>query len=428
MKFLASPIVGDEEMAAIFSDAQLWTRLVSFEVALAKVQGGLQVIPEAAAEAIVKHAPRAEISLDKLSEGVSKAGVPVPVLVASLRDATPAPHDDWIHWGATSQDVVDTALVLSYSVALDIVRERLVALIDQLEKSALEYADVPMLARTRGQLATPISLGLRVAQWAQPLIGLESELQKIRHRTLRVQFGGASGSQSAIAPHGPAVAKALAAELNLAPSAPWHTDRGGIVALTGWLQRLTTALGKIGRDLALSGRGEVGELGAGEGGGSSTMPHKSNPVGAEALQTIALVANGLAAGLSAASLHTEERDGAAWPVEWVFLPQLFEVVGAGLRQANDLASDLRPDPERMAARIADVPEVMAEAVVFALAPNLGRREAERRVKDGLAGGKRLDVILSEASEVSITAETVLGLRPSLDAAKAIIDEIFASRG
>ncbi|MEM9437141.1 MAG: lyase family protein [Pseudomonadota bacterium] len=427
MNFLTAPIVGDEELAGIFDGAQLVGGMIAFEVALARVQAELGVIPQEAAAVIAEHVSVSQVPMGDLSAGVAAAGVPVPSLVAALRSAVPEPHNDWLHWGATSQDVLDTAFVLTYRRGLDELQARLGTFITLLEEAARKYARQPMLARTRGQLATPISLGLRIAQWAQPLIALEGELGALRPRALKVQFGGAAGSQSAVLPHGPGIAKALALDLGLAYGAPWHTDRSGLGALSNWLHRLATALGKMGRDLATSSRGEVGEITVGQGGGSSTMPHKSNPVGAEMLQTVAYTAHGLATGLSAAATHGEERDGAAWPVEWLFLPQLFEAAGAGLRHAHGLMRSLHPHPDRMAARIADAPEVMSEAVVFALAKLVGRTEAERQTKEAMAAGKSLDQALNDISGGSIRPRDVLDLGPSLDAACAVIDEIFAAR-
>ena len=154
-----------------------------------------------------------------------------------------------------------------------------------------------MAARTRAQMATPITFGLRLAQWAQPLIELESEIEYLRANVLRVQFGGASGANTAVGPHGPGIAEALARELGLTPAAPWHTNRRGIALLAAWLGQLSSALAKIAGDLVLLSRSEVAEVALSSGGGSSTMPQKSNPVGPETILALCDVARAAANGL-----------------------------------------------------------------------------------------------------------------------------------
>jgi len=358
--------------------------MVAAEAALANAEADLGLLPAAAADAIAALDVDAVASFEALATGVREAGVPVPALVGAMRAALEPWHREWVHWGATSQDIVDTAVCLCCRDALNRLDHALEALMTTLIGVAESHVDVPMLARTRGQLATPISLGLRIAQWTQPLAGLREEAQDVRRAALRIQFGGASGSRQVVAPHGAAIAAGMAAELGLADGPPWHADRGGLRRLAGWLLRLVSALAKIGWDVSISSRGEVAEIAAGDGGGSSTMPHKSNPVRAEALQSMALVAMACETGLAAASVHAEERDGAMWAVEWALLPCLRETAGAALEAAQDLVDGLTPDPVAMRARIEATPGALAEAAVFALAGATGRTAAETRVKGLLA--------------------------------------------
>jgi len=426
-RLLTAAIFDDPGVDACFSDGPLIANMIRFEIALAEVQAQIGLVPEASAKAIAAAATAETIDPGRLISGVCKAGVPVPALLDDLRAQVPEPHKDWIHWGATSQDVVDSALCLAMADALHHIERKLVRLIDLLEAACTSHAALPMLARTRGQLATPITLGLRLAQWAQPLIALEAEAPAIRARGLRVQFGGAAGSASVVAPHGAVIAQGLATKLGLSPSAPWHTDRSGLQALGAWLGRVLSALGKIGGDIAISSRGEVAELFAGSGGGSSTMPHKSNPVKAEALQSSAILGQGMISTLSFAATHSEERDGVHWPVEWYTLPKIFSVTGAALGHAIALLEDLRPQPAAMAHRIAANPEVMAEAALFALARNIGRSEAQKIVAQALASEDPLAVALAKLSPVTRDWEAVLSLDASTAAAAEVAKDIFAAR-
>lgn len=420
--FLTRPLLAASPSFDHFSDHALSAAMVAFEVALAQAQADLGVIPAPAAKAI---AGLADVSLpiDTLEDGVRAAGVPVPALVAALRSNLAPEHADWVHFGATSQDVIDTAMCLCAGKALDDLDTQLSVIIAEMAKQSALYQDTIMLARTRGQLATPITFGLRVAQWAQPLIALQAELGEVRRTVLRIQLGGASGSQSALAPHGSALSSKMAQSLGLADSAPWHTDRNGIRKLGTWLARVVQATAKIGLDLATSARNEIAEASAGPSGGSSTMPHKSNPVLAEGLQSLAILATVYETGLSASAVHGEERDGVMWPVEWALLPALFETAAAALDKGQTLISTLRVDAARMAARIEDMPDVMAEAAVFALSQSLGRSAATARVKAALAQGQSLrDVIAAQDGlDPNIVFDAAAFTTPASAVARAIFD-------
>jgi 3-carboxy-cis,cis-muconate cycloisomerase len=254
-----------------------------------------------------------------------------------------------------------------------------------------------MAGRTRSQIAAPITFGHRIARWAQPLLGLRAELDGVRIRVARVQFGGAVGINAAVAPHGPAVIRALAAELGLAAAAPWHTERTALGALAGWCAALCAALGKMAGDLILMGRSEIGEAAAGVGGGSSTMPQKANPVAAETILALARFASGLAAPIHLAAIQSEERDGAAWAIEWLVLPQSVMAAAACLRHAATLAKTLRPDAERMADLLKLGGGIaMAEAASFRLAHRLPRFEAQALVKEAASAAAGGSVTLAEA--------------------------------
>lgn len=388
------PVFGHAQLRAHFEDDAFIDAMVSVEKGLARAQAALGIVPETALVEI-EALKRPDDASRLLRDGVATAGVPVPALVANLRRQLSAEAADWLHFGATSQDIVDTAFCLRARSALDDLGTLLAGLIDTLEALSRAHATTLMLARTRGQLATPITFGLRVAQWAQPLIRLEAELAPMRVDVLRVQLGGASGSRSVFGTEADAVTRQLAEGLGLGAGAPWHTDRSGFRRLAGWLGRLVAATAKIGRDIGISARVEIAELRLTDGGGSSTMPHKSNPVAAEALQALLPVAQGCEAGLAAAAVHAEERDGAYWPVEWAFLPMLFEIAGAGLAHAEAVFATLDVDAAAMRSRLEAEPRVRAEAAVFALAQTVGRVEATRIVTTALASGRSLGDALAD---------------------------------
>jgi 3-carboxy-cis,cis-muconate cycloisomerase len=411
---LLGPPFGDAETAAHFSDAAELAAMVRVERALARAEGACGVIPAEAAAAIDRGLVGFAPDPSALASGTVSAGVPVPALVAALRRELAPEAGQWLHWGATSQDIVDSALALRLDPVLAILAARLHALTGVLADAARRWRDLPMAGRTRSQIAAPITFGLRVARWRQPLVPLGADLARLRPRLVRVQFGGAVGSNAAIVPHGPAVSAALAAELGLAPSPAWHTDRSGLSALAGWCAGVTGALGKMAGDLILMGRSESGEARAGSGGGSSTMPQKSNPVAAETIGALARLTAGLAAPVHLAALHAEERDGTAWSVEWLTLPQILVATAAALRHAQDLAASLAPDEARMRAILeSGGGTAMAEAASFLLAARMPRAEAQALVKRAVGE-------LAGSGETLAEALTRLaGLPVDLDPARAL---------
>lgn len=421
---MTRPILGDARIGARFDDAAFTRAMIAVEQALADVQGKLGIIPaEAAFE--ISELSGASVSAGTLDAGVAQTGVPVPALVAAMRQYLSPGAADWLHYGATSQDIVDSAMCLCASHALADLSQSLADIIDTLHVESEAQGNVLMLARTRGQLATPITFGLRIAQWAQPLIRLENELPDLRAVVLAVQYGGASGSRSANGLDGAAISNALAAALGLSAAPPWHTDRSGFRQMSGWLLRFIQALAKFGGDLALSGRGEIAEVRAGEGGGSSTMPHKSNPVRAEALATVAHVATSCDAGLAASAIHAEERDGAMWAVEWALLPQMFELAGAAVSHAGALITDMTADTSAMQGRIDAQPAVLSEAAVFALSATLGRVKAMAAVKEALAIGASLETLLIK--HLGPLGPKVLDPSRFIEPAQKVAAEIFAQR-
>lgn len=372
----------DDGIAAHLTPEAQVAAMIRFEAALAAVEARLGVIPAEAGPAIAGALKGIEIAPESLADGTRSAGVPVPALVRALRGAVGEPFGQYVHWGATSQDAVDTGLILRLKPMLEILGDRLDALIDRLAAEARAHARLPMAGRTRSQQATPTTLGLRIAGWVAPLARCRDRLAELRPRLLVVQLGGASGNLSILGGHGPAAMDALADELGLCRAAkPWSTERDGLVELANWLAMVSGLLARIGADLILMGRSEIGELLAGEGGGSSTMPQKANPVLAETLVALGRFNAAQAGAMQQALVHVEERDATAWSTEWAVLPQMLMATGAGLIHALGLAASLRPDPERMkAAMAAGGGAIHAEALAFALARQMPLPEAQALLK------------------------------------------------
>ncbi|MEM1272790.1 MAG: lyase family protein [Pseudomonadota bacterium] len=413
-----SSLFGDQELQALLSDDAFVSHMVAVERALARVQGKLSVIPEDAAAAIDQGLQSLNVDPARLAQATASSGVPVPGLLAVLRSHLPPDARDWLHWGATSQDIVDTANALGLSRATEVIKGRTTALCATLRDTAIAHEATLMAGRTRAQLATPTTFGLRVATWAKPLLAAE----KNPPDNLGVQFGGAVGSRAVVAPHGFEISKLLATEMGMVDASPWHTDRSKLYEIAHWISRLSNGLTKMASDIILLSRSEIAELSIGSGGGSSTMPHKSNPVAAEAILTLNRLVQIACAGL--AQPHTEDRDGAAWAAEWALIPQMVISTGAALRHAASLLHGLTVNTEKMRATISAQPSVMAEQVTMALAQDIGREKAQELVKAALARALPFDVALRDVVPPSFDLPAALlpeaAIAPSIEVMRSIL--------
>ncbi|MFQ5973450.1 MAG: 3-carboxy-cis,cis-muconate cycloisomerase [Alphaproteobacteria bacterium] len=376
-------LLGDAEVAEAFSDTAQVRAMLNVEAALARVEARLGIIPEAAAAAIEQAIAGFAADTDRLGEATEVAGVPVAGLVQQIRARLGAEAAPFLHWGATSQDVVDTALVLRLRLVLDTLSGRLDRLIDLLAGLAETHRETVMAARTRAQQATPTTFGLEAAAWLAPLLRHRNRLAELKPRLMCVQLGGASGTLAALGAEGIEVMEALAEELGLAaPALPWHTQRDGMAEAAGWLSLVTGSLGKMGQDLVLLAQSEVGEVrdgGAGRGG-SSTMPQKVNPIAAETLVALARLNAGLLANAHQAMIQEHERGGPGWMMEWATLPQMASCAGAALRHGANLLERLEVRADRMRLNIdASNGLLLAEAAAFALAAHMPRQQAEALV-------------------------------------------------
>ncbi len=379
-------LYGTSALRAVFSDEALIRRMIEVERHLAMVQGELGIIPQCSAKQLDAALAGVTIVPSALSEGTATDGVPVPALVRHLRDALGTELGPFVHWGATSQDILDTAYVLMFRDGLDLIAADMRALLGTFAGHAKAYSTMPMAARTRHQVATATSFGARVAIWGGPFLRHIERLEDIRRRMEMVSLAGASGTLSAMGDEGPAMSDALARSLSLAPARlPWHASRDTFVELGTFLSLIAGSAGKFAEDILMLGQSELREVMLANSGGSSTMPHKSNPTDAEAIVTLSRFSAPLAQALQGAMSHKGERDGAAWGLEWHCLPQLFMAAGGALHSAVRLANGMKPDEEAMRDTIDATNGLMfAEAATFALAAHMPRDAAQNLVKTACA--------------------------------------------
>ena len=376
------------------SDAAWLRAMLDVEGALALAAADAGTAPRADAAAVAAACAADRVDAGALGEEAAATGNPVPALVGALRAAL---HADGatgaaalVHRGATSQDVVDTAAMLVVTRARRPVVADLRAAADAAAGLAATHRDLPVAGRTLLQQAAPTTAGLRAAGWAAGLDGAVAALTALRPA---VQLGGAVGTLAAFAGHGPAVRAALADRLGLAePVLAWHTERGRVVEVAGALGRAGAAVGSVATDLVLLAQTEVGEVreGVPGRGGSSTLPHKRNPVAAVSARAAAVAVPGLVASLlTAASGHEYERAAGPWHAEWRPLTELLRTVGSGAAWLADALTHLVVDPDRAAATL-DVTGglLLAEAVTTALDGRLGHDRAHDLVT--VAAGRARD--------------------------------------
>ena len=344
-----SAYLSDPELAQVCSEERLIAHMLDFERKLAVGQGRLGVNPAESAATIDRVLAELTIAPAALAEGTERNGVPTIPLLAVAKKALPESAQPHLHWGATSQDVLDTAQVLLIREAVAVLEGRMQTLSDNLDALQTRYGTLPMTGRTRTQRALPIQFGEKIAAWQQPLRRHQERLAQLKPRLLVVQLGGPVGNRDAYKNQGEAVARALADELGLAYAPAWHTQRDGFAEWTNWLALLTGTLGKLGQDVLLMGQTEIGEVVENRDGGgkSSSMAHKNNPVLSEALVALARQ-NAQYAALQLQSLvHGNERDATAWLLEWENLPRMVLIAGAALRHAINSTQTIDADAQRM---------------------------------------------------------------------------------
>jgi 3-carboxy-cis,cis-muconate cycloisomerase len=369
-------------VAELFSDAHHVKTMLEVEAALARVQAGLGMIPKDAALEIERAAKSLEVDIAQLRAGIANDGFPVIDLVKQLREKVSSPAADLVHFGATTQDILDTANALRNRDALEIIRELLETVIAQLAQLAGAHRGTIMAGRTHTQQALPITFGFKVASWLAPLLRHHQRLRELEPRINLVQFGGAVGTLAALGNRGLEVQHALAAELNLnQPLMPWHTQRDSVAELAGWLALVTSSLGKMAQDVLLLAQSEIAEVresGDANRGGSSTMPQKSNPITSELILTISRMNATLLPALHYANLHEHERGTHGMQLEWLTLAQMIGLTSGALEKSLSLAENLVVNESRMLENVrASHGLMLTEALSFALAQHMPKSEAKK---------------------------------------------------
>jgi 3-carboxy-cis,cis-muconate cycloisomerase len=442
---LLAPMLSSPAMRAVCDDVAYLQHMLDFEAALARAEAAAGVIPEGAASPITKACRAEAFDLAALAEAATRSGnLAIPLVKALTAKVAEADADAarYVHWGATSQDVIDTACMLTLRAAIDALLGDIDRAIAGFARLAQQHRDTPVVARTWLQHALPMPFGLKLAEYAAALHRSRTRLRRLRRDGLALQFGGAAGTLAALGDKGWLVTEKLALELALTlPDAPWHTHRDRIAEAASVFAILAGTCGKIARDVQLMMQTDVAEAfePSGEGrGGSSTMPHKRNPVAAATALAAATMAPNLAATIFAAQVQDHERSAGPWHAEWPTLPMLQLVTSGALAAIVDIAEGLEVDAARMRLNLgATHGLIMAEAVTMALAEKIGKSEAHHLVeaasKKAVADKKDLRDVLTRDAKVTahLDAENLTKLFEPMayqGASQALIDRLLASLG
>ena len=410
---LLAPMLSSAAMRSVCDDVACLQNMLDFEAALARAEAATGVIPASAAGPITMACKAGAFDLAALAQAATRSGnLAIPLVKALTADVAKVDADAarYVHWGATSQDVIDTAAMLTLRAGIDALLVDIGRAVAGFAGLALKHRHTPVVARTWLQHALPMPFGLKLAEYAAALHRSRLRLQRLRRDALALQFGGAAGTLAALGDRGWVVAEKLAQELELPlPDAPWHTHRDRIAEAASIFAILAGTCGKIARDVQLMMQTDVAEAfePSGEGrGGSSTMPHKRNPVAAASALAAAIMAPNLAATILAAQVQDHERSAGPWHAEWPTLPNLLLVTSGALAAAVDIAEGLDVDAARMRVNLdATHGLIMAEAVAMALAEKIGKSQAHHLVeaasKQAVAGKKDLREVL--AADTGVTA-------------------------
>jgi 3-carboxy-cis,cis-muconate cycloisomerase len=430
-------------MRAVCDDTAHLQHMLDFEAALARAEATVGVIPASAVKAIEAACKADQFDLAALAEAATHAGnLAIPLVKTLTAKVAKADVEAarYVHWGATSQDVIDSATMLGLRAAIDALVADIDRAIAGFAGLAVKHRNTAVVARTWLQHALPMPFGLKLAEYASALNRSRLRLKRSRTEGLALQFGGAAGTLAALGDKGLVVAEQLAKELQLPlPDAPWHTHRDRIAEVASVLAILSGSCGKIARDVSLMMQTDVGEAfePSGEGrGGSSTMPHKRNPVASASALGAATMAPNLAATIFAAQIQDHERSAGPWHAEWPTLPTLLLVTSGALAAIVDIAEGLEVDAIRMRSNLDTTHGlIMAEAVTFALAEKLGKSDAhhlvEAATKRAVAEKKHLRDVLAADPKVSaqLSAAAIAKLFEPMDyqgVSQALIDRQLAS--
>ena len=333
-----SGLFADAELAALWSAEAQMAGMLRFEAAWCRALAKAGRVDAAEAETVAAQIEAFKPDMAGIADGMGTDGVPVPALVRQLKAATGA---DWLHKGATSQDVVDTAMVLTAVATLDVLDARLEKLIGALKTLSETHGEAAIMGRTRMQAALPIKASDRISSWTFPHFHHRERVAGLRARLSHLQIGGAAGDRAALGDDASVILKAMEQELGMpAGVKAWHAMRDGVAEFASVLSLVTGTLGKMGQDMCLMAQQGVDEIALSGGGGSSAMPHKQNPISAELLVTLARFNATQVAGMHQAMVHEQERSGSAWALEWMILPQMVMATGRSLNAGLDLIASI----------------------------------------------------------------------------------------
>jgi 3-carboxy-cis,cis-muconate cycloisomerase len=423
-------------LADLFSDDFLLQAMLDFEVALAHAEARAGVVPQAAADGIRAAAKAANFDAAALARETLRAGTPgIPLskaLAAKVRAANPDAAR-FVHWGATSQDVADTGLILLLKRSQPILAADLGRLEAALRRLADEHSRTVMLGRTLLQAAPPVTFGLKAAGWLAAIRRSRTRLEAAFAEALVLQFGGASGTLAALGDKGLAVGRAMAEELGLGfPDAPWHAHRDRLATLVAACGVLTGSLGKMARDISLLMQGEVAEAAepVGEGrGGSSTMPQKRNPIASAVTLAAANRVPGLVAAFLAGMVQEHERGVGGWQAEWPTVAAVIQSTGLAVASMAEAAEGLDVEKERMRENIdATHGAIFAERAAMLLGASLGRDAAHKLLEEALRrsvaeGGGLADVLAGMPEVARVLDAKVLSDLESPEAYLGVAEEL-----
>lgn len=430
-------LFGTDEMRALFSERGFVQKMLEVEAVLARVEARLGIIPAEAAGRIAAAAAVDRVSLEEIGTSTRTVGYPVVAVVKALGRAAGGDASRYVHWGATTQDIMDTALVLQLREGLAFVEAKIREIIAALARQAETHRGTVMAGRTHLQHALPVTFGYKCAVWLAPFIDHLERLEEVRRRALTVQFGGAVGTLASLGDKGRAVTEGMAAELGLAaPDAPWHVSRDRLVETASFLGLICGSLAKFATDVILLMQTEIGEAfepHQGGRGGSSTMPQKRNPIASEYILAAARGVHALLPLMFAAMAQDQERATGPWQSEQLALPQIFVLASGALAQGAQLAQGLTVDAARMR-RGLDANEglIMAEAVMMKLAEKIGRDAAHHKVQKAcdtaLETRRPLVEVLAADAEVSrhldrAALERLTDPASYLGEAEAVVDRV-----
>ncbi len=427
-------------MSAVFSPEAHVREMLAFEAALARAEARAGIIPQEAATVITASCKEELFDVAALYREAAAAGTPAIPLVRMLTARIEGEAQKFVHWGATSQDVIDTALMLQMRDGLDLLVEGLLGVCAACATLAERHRHTLMAGRTLLQQALPITFGLKAARWLALAVRQAHALREQRERRLAVQLGGAAGTLASLGDAGLRVVELLAEELGLsAPDLPWHSERDRIAGVAGALGVAAGAMAKIASDVAHLAQTEVGEVseGAAPGkGGSSAMPQKHNPVDATFASASARLAVGMVPVILSAMAQEHERAVGGWQAEWEAVPALFRFTASAVERVRGAVGGLQVDPARMRTNL-DLTGglIMAESLAMALAPHVGRPEAQRIVQASCDRAIRSGAGLRQAALADVQVRAILSpeeidraLDPSgyLGSTDAFIERAFAA--